>query len=200
MDLLDIINHIPDILIYVLPGYMGLQFFEAVRGHKNKWESTLLLSCSISFIAVSLVRLWFKLNNIYAEMVIATVLCFIGSYVLSLMLQEKSIRKIFKDSLHYSFAKNTLDNIVDLEGTMVRVKLKGMKDDVAGQLASYNDTSSEGMIALKYYGFYDPDQQPNEQGEIGPYYDRDGDEEYFVFRICEVEWMEVWSISDEIKE
>lgn len=159
MDITKILEILPFVFQYFLPGFIFMQILGSQnRNHDELKESAYLyLVFIISFILIAFTKFIFPcIENLYYITLIATLLSFIISFVL-IVLINKNVKfdRYVSKYLGYS-DKNAIESIVDANiGAFARVTFKEFVDgenlSVIGELHSYDSSSQIKTITLCTY-------------------------------------------------
>ena len=139
----DLIDFIPQILQYYIPGYLSLYIFNTLLHKKMEDNNSMHInSCVISFFLAALANIVLSLLNYQVEIWPAILLEFVFGIVFSLLLWlvrtsnkfEKFLVKEAKISLY-----NSVLNDLFSETQFIQIILKDVKDSFAGQYISHDD-------------------------------------------------------------
>lgn len=148
-------------MIYFVPGYIALSWFIAIAGLKFGEAEKLILSCVISFVAVSLVRIIADFN-IYVELLISIGICLVGAGLVAKVYQSKWFRNLCTYALGFSFCQSPWEDTLDYHyGTNIKVKMKGSDMFVEGKLYSIGDITANPWLAISNYSILDGPDDDN---------------------------------------
>lgn len=184
-DAASFVASLPYILVYLLPGYIGVSFFFEVMRRTIDSSEKIILSCVLSYMVVSGIRLADQALNIYLEFLIATAICFGLSWLLVEILQRKWLRKFLIDRMNYSPAKGAWEDSVDYDlGTWIRVRLKSDGRVIIGTLHSLGNVESDPWLSIGDYSEYD-DECAAEPSRVVH-----GEGKYFLIHLNDIDYCE----------
>lgn len=177
---------IPQILLYFIPGYIGLSVYRLMSNTNNKSEHTLWISCAISYVIVSVVEM-VQIDNFATKIVISCVLSAVFWAVIFIVLQKTHIRTWLSDAFHFSPAQTVLADTIRMDGngSTARIYLKNVDYYVEGAVYGFSNSQDDPYFALRYYSFY-------KLNAPEPYYVCQNDEKCFVVNLNNVQHIEIW--------
>lgn len=177
---------IPQILLYFIPGYIGLSVYRLMSNINNKSEHTLWISCAISYVIGSMVDM-VQIQNFAIKTIASCALSGILAIVVFVILQRTNIRTWLSNVLHFSPAPTVLADTIRMDGngSTARVYLKGVDYYVEGAVYGFSNNQDDPYFALQYYSFY-------KLNAPEPYYVCQNDEKCFIVNLNEVQHIEIW--------
>lgn len=184
----DIISHIPDLLIYFIPGYISFSFAIAVLNRRPSETTKIAASCCMSYLTLSLLRCFFAFKNVYAEILLSGLVCFAFTCMILLIIQRPLMRSILSNLFAYSPAKGAWEDAYDIDnGSRIRIKIKNSDLLVVGDFCMLGNIESDPWLSITYYHFY------NGLDATEPYYSEVNGDYYFLVNLNDIEFVEMWS-------
>lgn len=190
MSLSDLIDAIPDILRYVIPGYTTLLTMHLISNYKINKDSQWVISATISFITIAILESLATLRGVpwmpWGLIVVAS-LCDIG---IGLLYCWITLSEWWKDwaaeHLHIMNRAGTISYYVDWKhGSNVRIELKNSDKQIIGHIKTVGDNNGDGMICISGPVIVSAD------GDIEC--NRDGQGSYMVIPIEELKLIEIFN-------
>ena len=183
----DIFAFIPEILLFLVPGYIALFVYRELRGLEQDRPFTTVIACSISYMCIALIRLVLSAFDIievavYWQAIIATAILVICAICLAEIMKSKRTKLILNKLFRFSAARDTLSDVVDdKRGTGIVLRLKNTNYWICGTIISYGNTAKDPWIALRYVERY-------EEGSDEPCDKWEYEDESVIFNINDVEF------------
>ena len=184
--MIEIINHIPTILSFFIPGYIGLYVFKEVTGTDFKEFETISISCAGSYFITLVMRSIQDIPVSIATPITIWEFCFevmvslFVAYGLARLTQLNCFRGFLKRKLKFSPAKSSWLDVFDYEnGMRVMLKMKNGKF-IRGQVASLGNGKDDPWIALINFEVADEDQEEEYTGELM--------EDYLLINMSDIEY------------
>ena len=139
-----LIDQIPRILKYFIPGYLFLGIFYFLSGKKKFSEKHLYLqSVVISFVLITILETIFILLNYSYNtsyfLFLVILMSIITSYILFRVNESESFERVLKKLKIFSSTRNSIwDDYIDSNGTYVTFFLDGIDLKYEGSIASYD--------------------------------------------------------------
>lgn len=163
IDIKEIVSSIPDFLVYVIPGFIGISFFKSVTRIDTRESSTIVASCALSYVVLSLFRLFWTVKSVFIECVLLTVICLLICCVAIFIVRSKWVRKITVRLFSYSFSRGPWESAFDYKrGSRIRARFKNSKEVVVGVIHSMGRIEDNPWISLRYYMLFlnDTEEEP----------------------------------------
>lgn len=195
-DIDKIVQSIPAILQYFIPGFIGLKIISKLTAKKFENDYVFILSCVYSYVFISLIGLlnaWIKspiLENALVVSAIAITLCIIVSCVFSLIIKspkaKRSMLKIFHRTLNDDIWLDVLNYEV---GANLKVYLKDKNYFIIGQYRLNEEKGEDSWFALS--GYAKCDIKTNDIIPTANYLNNKN--VFITFRLKDVEHIEVFN-------
>lgn len=180
---------IPQLLIYFIPGYIGILTFRALANRSLKSESLIWVSCVVSYLITTFVKVLWPSNIAMIPELLALVTCIVSCGIAAFLAKAsewKWVSRLIVGLFHVNIAPTVFAAHADLinPGTTIRLYLKDDNICVEGGLSNYGTSSDDSYISLKYYSFRRFDEEE-------PYYQCMQDDHYFVIKFDNVKYIEM---------
>lgn len=191
-----IIQNIPTILQYFVPGFIGIKIISRLISKKIENTYLFILSCVYSYVFISLIGLfnacvkWSILDNTLAISAIAIILCVIASCIISRVIKSPKIKKSILNIFHCTLNDDIWADILNYEvGSNLKVYLKDKDYFIIGQYRLNEDKGEDSWFALS--GYVKCDVKTNDPIETDNHLN---DTNIFItFRLKDVEHIEVFN-------
>lgn len=182
------INNIPILLIYFIPGYWFLVIFRFLCN--KKWDKSiiLLMSCVISYIVLSLITLFYSNDNILIisaiSIIVNTVVAILSSFTYKSQIFNSILIKVFHKTVH----DDIWHDVFDFEnGSNLKVYFKDKEYYVIGAYRISEDKGNDSWFAISGYGKYNKEtNEPIEDDFIND------NSVIMTFKLSDVEHIEVF--------
>lgn len=197
-DILSIINNIPNLLQYFVPGFLSLMLFLKLTSKKISKLYFIIFSCVYSYIFISIigfVNACIGTKEFLSDPLVVSALSILGGILCSLIFALAFTSPKFKKLLLKYFHRTPNDDIwldiFDLEkGSNLKVYLKNEDYFIIGQYRLHEEKGEESWFALSGFSTYK--KESNEL--IRSYLDTKQKDKVFVtFRLKDVEHIEVFN-------
>lgn len=193
MNVVEVVQSLPEILVYFLPGYIGLFIYKHMRGIDIQESHWFMASCAISFIGITLARLicplisgvFSFLTGIYLEIIVETLIIIAGVVFFSLLLNSRWFSRVCAKAFKISPSVNVLSDVIDKRGSRVLVKIKGQDYYIGGSVYSYDGESKEPWLSIVFAEFV-------REGDNKPFRQNCEENHYVVVNLNDVEYVEFW--------
>lgn len=181
---------------YIVPGYVALSVLSFTLSKKTDTKNTLLFSCVISYVLLSLVSIirikWFKqipdtaiINSGLSIIIGILLVCLIA--VLS---QRQWVKKLTVKLFHKTLNDDIWRDVLDLEnGSNLKVYLKGQDYYVIGHHKNHEENGENSWIALSAFAKFDKATNKNYKNEPS-YLDRN--DIIITLRLSDIEHIEIF--------
>lgn len=191
MTVTEIIEVLPMILQYCVPGYLVLKFFQFLSSRKIH-EHTIVASCVISFLLLCVCEMigeevpaenW--ANTVYGQVLLAVLIGAFFAMILALLLRCKPVEGVFVSLFGVSMDVDLMTNLLDgPDGANVVIHPKYADHYILGSYAGRDIKDGEQWIAIQYPQYFDKDGEK--------YYGFEDDPEAkYVCRLSDIEYMEI---------
>lgn len=183
-----IISNISTLLIYFIPGYWFLVIFRFLCNKKWDKSIVLLMSCVISYIALSLITLFYTNDNILIvsaiSIIINTIIAILSSFIYKSHAFNTLLIKVFHKTVH----DDIWHDVFDFEnGSNLKVYFRNKDYYVIGSYRISEDKGNDSWFAISGYGKYDKvTNNPIEDSFI------DDDSVIMTFKLSDVEHIEIF--------
>ncbi len=168
----DILDNLPLILQYIIPGYLTIKWFEFVLSKKTESRNLLIFSCAISYCLLSLTSLlrikWIR--NIPDTAFINSALCVILGLIIvsiiAILSQQKWFKKITVKFFHKTLNDDIWRDVLDLEnGSNLKVYLKDKDYYLIGHHKNHEEKGNDSWLALSGFAKFDRETNTNYKSE-----------------------------------
>ena len=155
----DIINILPLIFQYVVPGYFGMLFYSFVTTKKFTEKIYIFGSCIASFVLLSLVQFLRHIiplniipNTLFLNVFASTILGLLIVGIICYLFTQKWFQNFFVLLFGKSILENVLDYAVDFEnGSNIKAYLKNKDYYVMGHLAFFEEKDDDSWIVISAF-------------------------------------------------
>ena len=194
INLQQIIDIIPSILQYFIPGYIFLTLFNWITAKTQTESQKTIFSCVISFISISIIKTlnsflfkWDLLNNnIWINVLFSVLLCTATSIPLAKLFSSNMVEKFVNDKFSISLHKEILDSLINKSANL-KIYLKNKDYYFMGHLDSYSIEKGETMICVKQQIKCDFNDNEIYSQEHNP-------NAYMLFNLKEVDYIEIFDV------
>lgn len=189
-----IINIIPSILQYFVPGYIFLTLYNWIMSKTSADNQKMIGSCVISFISISIIKAlnsyllkWNKLDtNIWIGAICSIFLCSIVSILFAKLFSCKKVDRFINEIFSVSLHKEILDSLID-KSANIKIYFKNKDYYFIGHLNSYSIEKGETMICVSQQIKYDFNDNEIYSQESTP-------NAYLLFNLKEVDYIEIFDV------
>lgn len=159
-----IIENIPVILQYFIPGFLCLIIFKGITGINISNTYTAIFSCVFSYILLSISELafvWIKdlasfTTNIYIRSIISIIIGLSLSIIFGVCYHTKKLSKIIKSISGKTQYRRIWRDVIDLDnGSNLKIYVKNNSYYVYGHFRNVEEYEDDPYIAVFGYGKYD---------------------------------------------
>lgn len=167
-----VLDNLPLILQYLVPGYLAAKWFEFTLSKKIDTKNLLIFSCAVSYSFLSLISLlrikWLK--AIPDTAIINSALSIIIGIIIVSVIAVLSQRKWFKNLTVKLFHKTLNDDIwrdvLDLDnGSNLKVYLKDKDYYLIGHHKNHEEKGNDSWLALSGFAKFDKETNKNYKNE-----------------------------------
>lgn len=192
----NIVNNIPLILQYIIPGYLAIITFGFALSKKIDTKNMLIFSCVISYALLSLVSLlrikWLRqipdtavMNSALSIIIGITLVCFVA-----ILSQRKWFRKITVKLFHKTLNNDIWRDVLDLEkGSNLKVYLREKEYYIIGHHKNHEENGNDSWLALSAFAKFDKETNEPYKNEAS-YLDRK--EVIITVRFSDIEHIEIF--------
>lgn len=192
----NIVNNIPLILQYIIPGYLVIITFGFALSKKIDAKNMLIFSCVISYALLSLVSLlrikWLRqipdtavMNSALSIIIGITLVCFVA-----ILSQRKWFRKITVKLFHKTLNNDIWRDVLDLEkGSNLKVYLREKEYYIIGHHKNHEENGNDSWLALSAFAKFDKETNEPYKNEAS-YLDRK--EVIITVRFSDIEHIEIF--------
>ena len=172
MSIREIIDQIPTILEYFIPGYISIYVYNVFRNKKTTMSETIHFGACviISFIIRTFISLAGKIGSIrsvfswvsgnaYIRCFIASIIGIVVSIVLVHLREKKGVRKHFEKIANVTLSDSVFETCdldkPDLKGDRRRVTIYGDNYVIYGRLLNYDLEDKDAWICMDLYEIKD---------------------------------------------
>lgn len=193
-----LLDSIPKVLQYFIPGYWSLFIFRYFCSKRMSNYMMNLMSCVVSYILMAIitfmrVKIGFLLLMPDNALVNSAIAIFMGT-VLSICIALIVSRKWFSNVMVYWFHKTTNDDIWrDVinwkDGSNLKIYLKDQEYYLIGHQKNMEEKGEESWIAISAFGKFD--KKTNENYREEPSY-LDDENVIYTVRLSDIEHIEIF--------
>lgn len=196
LSLNDILNNLPDILQYLVPGACCVVLFCYANSIQLSSKYKLVLSCIISYVLLSFVSL-IRMNKFYSfpdtpilNSGMAVILGLLFTLLLSILVQRKCFNRIMINLFHKTINQSIWRDVLDLEnGSNLRLYLKDKNYYIVGHLKNFEEKGNDSWIALSAFSKRNKEDKSLLENE--PNYS-DNSNYIITVRLSDVEYIEIY--------
>ncbi|MBC5688225.1 hypothetical protein H8S37_04685 [Mediterraneibacter sp. NSJ-55] len=179
-----LINNIPSILQYIIPGYCLMFVFKHITNVKTDNNTTIILSCVISYITLSLLSLFYISNNIYITSAIAILINVFIGFCIAMVAKCKIFNTFLLNHLHTNTYHDIWNDVLDYtHGSNMKIYLKGYDYYILGHYRFNETNGNESWFAVS--GYEKIDLKTDKILQI------EDETSYFVFNLRDVDHIEI---------
>lgn len=191
-----IIEDLPLILQYIIPGYLSIVTFCFALSKKINTKNILLFSCTISYVLLSFVSLirinFFKQlpDTAIINSALSIIIGVISACLITILSQRKMFKKITVKLFHKTLNNDIWRDVLDLEnGSNLKVYLKDQDYYIIGHHKNHEENGNDSWLALSAFAKLDKDT--NEYYKNEPIY-LDKSNITIIIRFSDVEHIEIF--------
>lgn len=158
----EILDNLPLILQYIVPGYLTIKWFEFTLSKKADTKNMLIFSCVVSYCLLSIVsllkvRLFQSMpDTAIINSALAIILGIVFISIIAILSQQKHFRKLTVKLFHKTLNDDIWRNVLDLErGSNLKVYLKNQDYYLIGHHKNHEEKGNDSWLALSAFGKYD---------------------------------------------
>ena len=184
------VDQILDILLYFVPGIIGIKVFSKITGLRIKISEHTWSAFACSFLVTTLVKSFAPINAEPSIYVLSLLSCGISIFVAVLAgiaYMSKWFNHILEGKLKRNVYNSFLQEHIDLEnGSFIRAKMKNLDYYSEGAVDSFGDDLSDPWICISNYCFCS-----FKDGK--EFYKNDHDNDVVAVNLNDLEYVEIWS-------
>ena len=193
-----ILDSIPTLLQYYVPGYWAIFIFKYFSSKKISSQMNMIMSCVVSYILISMIvflRSLIEQLSLIPDIAItnsglAILLGTIFSIILSIIFSSKRFSKITVALFHKTPNEDIWRDILDLKsGSNLKVYLKNEDYYVIGHHKNQEENGDASWIALSSFAKFDKETNENYKNE--PSF-LDDESVTFAIRLSDIEHIEIF--------
>ena len=185
MNLQDYIELIPQILVYCIPGFIGVHVFRIAATGYKQYQHLLMASCAASYVSIAIIRSICIPLGFWAEVIASCIVCVLGGWIFGRVAQSRWLNEFLMDNFHLRLSKATISSSINWTTTNVAlVYLKSTSNYYLGSVKTVGDDGGDGWIAISYPAYYTADHE-----EI--WNSQDEDDAFVVSPLSDVQAMRV---------
>lgn len=160
----EFINILPDIFIYITPGYLFVETYKYTRNlQRSNFKKNILEYIMVSFCICSVSKwiLGYKYDNVMIDLPIVTIVILVMStisgYLYAIFIRKFLNQILKKLKINHTINLNILSDMIDKDcGTWARVYLNNEKIVYYGAIKAFDkkDNYNDGFIVLNQYKVY----------------------------------------------
>lgn len=193
-----ILDSIPKLLQYFIPGYWTIFVFRYFCSKKVSDHMMNIMSCVVSYILISIIA-FFRVKCSFMSTIpdiaiinssIAVILGTVFSILLALIFSSKCFSKITKFLFHKTPNEDIWRDVLDLKnGSNLKVYLKNEDYYIIGHHKNHEEKEGESWLAVSAFGKFD--KVTNENYKEEPKY-LDDENVIYTIRFSDIEHIEIF--------
>lgn len=186
----DLWNHIPELLLYVVPGFCGVCVFRRLTHQKVKEDLLWVESIGCSYLSCALIQWLFTARSLHVEenglCLWSTVLCMLVAVVLAKLFRWPKFRQMLQKQFSFSMLDGVLPNAIDwVNGSEVYLKLRNTGEIWCGAV----DTVSKPDDAVQWICIIHPQKINDDFDRLWPENEGGTDGNRMVFHLEDAEYI-----------
>lgn len=164
------IDHIPDILQYFVPGFCFLVIFGFFASKKLSFNILCIFGCLISFITISILAIFHITTSPLVVSAISTISLAILAILAAYVHNSKWFSKILVNIFHKTPNRSIWRDVIDFKhGSNLKVYLKERDYYVIGHFNAIEENGADSWLSISAFGKYQLDENGN-AAQIGSCY------------------------------
>lgn len=144
-----LLENIPMILQYFLPGYWAITLFSFLSSKKINKKVTLVLSCLFSYLSISLISLFRQINNTLTLSGISFILLSVLTIITSILYSSKWFKGILIKLFHKTPHSDIWHDVLDLnKGSNLKVYFKNSDIGLIGHHKVHEENGEDSWFAI----------------------------------------------------
>ena len=182
------IQNLPTLLIYFVPGYLSLSIFRFLCNKKYEKSVVVIMSCVISYSILSLITLFYENDNILIMSAISIILNVFMATFFSLFYKSKVFNSFLLDKFNKTVSDDIWHDVFDFKnGSNLKVYFKDKDYYVIGAYRLSEDKGNDSWFAISGYGKYN--KETNDVIDDSVIND---DSVIMTFKLSDVEHIEIY--------
>lgn len=187
-DFILLLQDIPIVLQYFLPGYWSIRLLSFFTSRTIDRKERLLLSCLLSYLSISIISLFYKIDNVLMLSGISFILLTALTIIASMMYSTKWFKKILVKFFYKTPYNDIWHDILDLHnGSNVKVYFKNSQIGIIGHHKVHEENGDNSWFAISA-----PIKFDIETNEVVEDANQDNEDFVVTFKLNEVEHMEIF--------
>lgn len=183
-----IVQNIPTVLQYFLPGYWAIMLFSFFNSKKTDAKTLFVLSCLFSYLSLTLISLFYQTESVLILSGISFALLTVLTILASIIYSTKWFRALLVRSFHKTPYSDIWRDTLDFDnGSNLRVYFKNSNIGIIGHHKVHEENGEASWFAVSAPIKFNTDTDETID-------DKNMDNEDFVvtFRLCDVEHIEIF--------
>ena len=148
-ELLLLLQNIPLVLQYFLPGYFAVMIFAFFNSKKIEWKTALILSCLFSYLSISITSLFYQTKNALVLSGISFILLTVLSVVFSTIYSSKWFKSILVALFHKTPHDDIWHDVLDLKnGSNLKIYFKNKETGLIGHHVVHEENKDDPWFAV----------------------------------------------------
>lgn len=183
-----IIQNIPFILQYFLPGYWGVMLFSFLNSKKINDKMVVMLSCLFSYFSITVISLFYQIDNVLMLSGVSFIVLTILSILISLVYASKLCTNLLVKLFHKTQYNDIWHDILDYDkGSNLKIYLKNDNVGFIGHFIVHEEKENDSWFAISAPIKFDVETDSIIDDE------NKNDENYIVtFRLSDVKHIEIF--------
>lgn len=167
-----ILNNLPLILQYIIPGYLTIKWFEFTLSKRIDTKNLLIFSCAISYCFLSLISLlrikWLKTipDTPFINSALSIILGIVIVSIIAILSQRKWFKNLTVHLFHKTLNDDIWHDVLDLEnGSNLKVYLKDKDYYLIGHHKNHEEKGNDSWLALSGFAKFDKETNKNYKNE-----------------------------------
>ena len=182
------LQNIPTVLQYFLPGYWGVILFSFLNSKKIDRKMILVLSCLFSYLSITLISLFRQIDNALILSGVSFLSLTILSIIISILYSVKWFKKVLVKLFHKTPHSDIWRDILEFDkGTNLKVYFKENNIGIIGHHVVHEEKGNDSWFAVSAPIKFNVDTE-----KIIDDKNKDNEDVIVTFRLSDVEHIEVF--------
>ncbi len=183
-----LLQNIPTILQYFLPGYWAIILFSFLSSKKIDKKMILVLSCLFSYLSITLISLFRQIDNTLILSGVSFVFLMVLAIVVSVLHSAKWFKKILVKLFHKTQHSDIWHDVLELDkGSNLKVYFKDNSIGIIGHHVVHEEKGNDSWFAISA-----PMKFNVKTDETIDDKNKDNKDVIVTFRLSDVEHIEVF--------
>ena len=185
---LSLLNNIPVVLQYFLPGYLAILLFSFLNSKNIDTKMTLILSCLLSYLSISLISLFKQVDNVLISSGVSFIMLSLLTVIFSIIYSQKWFKRILVKLFHKTPYDDIWHDVLDLDkGSNLKIYFKNSNIGLIGHHKVHEEKGENSWFAISA-----PIKFDVEKDTIIDDSKKDDEHIIITFRLVDVEHIEIF--------